>query len=97
MHSTVVRTPYVPPWSKKPSALGFQQVTIDSLFHNAFSIRSNEDIQLADYFESALKIAMDWVCTLAYITRTLDQELLLRNEYLVAENWILKTQLNTRL
>jgi hypothetical protein len=29
---------------------------------------------------------------LAYITGTVDQELLLRNEYLVAENQILKAQ-----
>ena len=40
---------------------------------------------------------MDWVRVLAYITGTIDQELLLRNEYLAAENRILKAQLNTRL
>src|SRR5712664_1369973 len=40
---------------------------------------------------------MEWARTLAYITGTVDQELLLRNEYLVAENRILKAQLNTRL
>ena len=40
---------------------------------------------------------MDWVRILAYITGTVDQELLLRNEYLVAENRILKAQLNTPL
>jgi hypothetical protein len=34
---------------------------------------------------------------LAYITGTVDQELLLRNEYLVAENRILKAQLKTPL
>ena len=34
---------------------------------------------------------------LAYITGTVDQELLLRNEYLAAENRILKAQLKTRL
>jgi hypothetical protein len=31
---------------------------------------------------------MDWVRILAYITGTVDQELLLRNEYLAAENRI---------
>jgi len=36
---------------------------------------------------------MDWARILAYITGTVDQELLLRNEYLVAENRILKAQL----
>ena len=40
---------------------------------------------------------MDWARILAYITGTVDQELLLRNEYLVAENRILKAQINGRL
>ena len=40
---------------------------------------------------------MDWVRILAYITGTVDQELLLRNEYLLAENRILKAQFKTRL
>ena len=33
---------------------------------------------------------MNWARMLAYITGTVDQELLLRNEYLAAENRILK-------
>jgi hypothetical protein len=37
---------------------------------------------------------MDWKQLLAYITGTVDQELLLRNEYLVTENRILRNQLN---
>jgi len=40
---------------------------------------------------------MDWVRILAYITGSVDQELLLRNEYLAAENRILKAQIKTRL
>ena len=40
---------------------------------------------------------MDWARILAYITGTVDQELLLRNEYLAAENRILKGQLKTPL
>ena len=40
---------------------------------------------------------MDWARILAYITGTVDQELLLHNEYLVAENRILKAQLKTPL
>src|SRR5450432_3424338 len=36
---------------------------------------------------------MEWTRILAYITGTVDQELLLRNEYLAAENRILKAQL----
>src|ERR1700704_39557 len=40
---------------------------------------------------------MDWARILAYVTGTVDQELLARNEYLAAENRILKMQLNGRL
>ena len=40
---------------------------------------------------------MDWARMLAYITGTVDQELLLRNEYLATENRILKAQLKGRL
>ena len=40
---------------------------------------------------------MEWARILAYITGTVDQQLLLRNEYLVAENRILKAQLRGRL
>ena len=40
---------------------------------------------------------MDWARVLAYITGTVDQELLARNEYLAAENRILKAQLKGRL
>ena len=40
---------------------------------------------------------MDWARILAYITGTVNQELLLRNEYLVAENRILKAQCEGRL
>ena len=40
---------------------------------------------------------MNWVRMLAYITGTVDQELLVRNEYLAAENRILKAQVKGRL
>src|SRR6266567_9505172 len=40
---------------------------------------------------------MDWPHILAYVTGTVDQELLARNEYLAAENRILKAQLTGRL
>jgi putative transposase len=40
---------------------------------------------------------MEWGRLLAYITGTADQELLLRNEYLAAENRILRGQLKGRL
>jgi hypothetical protein len=41
--------------------------------------------------------SMDWARVLAYVTGTVDQELLARNEYLAAENRILMAQLKGRL
>jgi putative transposase len=40
---------------------------------------------------------MDWKTLLAYITGTVDQELRLRNEYLVTENRILRNQIKGRV
>ena len=40
---------------------------------------------------------MEWARILAYITGTVDHELLLRNEYLAAENRVLRGQLKGRL
>jgi putative transposase len=40
---------------------------------------------------------MLWARMLAYITGTVDQELLLRSEYLAAENRILRGQIKGRL
>jgi putative transposase len=40
---------------------------------------------------------MDWKQLLAYITGSVDQELLLRNEYLIAENRILRQQIPGRV
>ena len=40
---------------------------------------------------------MDWARILAYVTGTVDQELLARNEYLAAENRIMKARLKVDL
>jgi hypothetical protein len=40
---------------------------------------------------------MLWARLLAYVTGTVNQELLLRNEYLAAENRILRSQIKGRL
>jgi putative transposase len=40
---------------------------------------------------------MDWARILTYVTGTVDQELLAQNEYLAAENRIIKAQLKARL
>jgi hypothetical protein len=41
--------------------------------------------------------AMDWKTLLAYITGSVDQHLLLRNEYLVTENRLLRHQIKGRV
>jgi hypothetical protein len=38
-----------------------------------------------------------WLCLLAYVTGLVKQELLLKNEYLAAENQILRAHLPARL
>ena len=40
---------------------------------------------------------MDWTTLLAYISGSVDEELLLGIEYLVAENRILRNQINGRI
>src|SRR5215470_10998497 len=40
---------------------------------------------------------MEWPRLLAYITGRVDKELLVRNEYLAAENWLLRGKLKGRL
>jgi putative transposase len=40
---------------------------------------------------------MDWKQLLAYITGSVDQELLLRHEYLITENRILRQQIPGRV
>ena len=40
---------------------------------------------------------MDWKTMLSYISGSMDEELLLRNEYLVAENRVLRNQVQGRL
>ena len=40
---------------------------------------------------------MDWKTMLAYLSGSVDDELLLRNEYLAAENRILRAQIKGRL
>jgi putative transposase len=40
---------------------------------------------------------MSWQTLLAYITRTVNQELLVRNKYCITENRILRNQIQGRL
>ena len=55
-----------------------------------------------DFWGNQLRIGsrggrMDWVRLLPFVTGMVDQELLARNEYLAAENRILKARLKGRL
>ena len=43
------------------------------------------------------RVQMIWAQLLAYVSGTVNQELLVRNEYLAAENRILKAQIKGRL
>jgi hypothetical protein len=52
-----------------------------------------EPLNVSRYLESS----MEWKKLLAFITGSVDEELLLRNEYLAAENRILRNQLKGRL
>jgi hypothetical protein len=54
-------------------------------------------IQINDLSERPGRFGMDWARMLAYVTGPVDHELLLRNEYLAAENRILRAQIKTRL
>src|SRR5919198_171490 len=58
--------------------------------HHAYSRQEWADQMAGDR-------CMDWKTLLAYITGTVDQELLVRNEYLVTENRILRQQIKGRI
>jgi hypothetical protein len=83
-------------WSKISNALkrlGFRSrnflAQLLSETSRACTIRVDDQVQGGS--------GMIWARMLAYITGTVDQELLLRNEYLAAENRILRAQIKGRL
>ena len=49
------------------------------------------------YSSSAEGVAIDWKTMLTYISGSVDEELLLPNEYLVVENRVLRNQIQGRL
>ena len=49
------------------------------------------------YSSSAEGVAMDWKTMLGYVSGSVDEKLLLRNGYLVAENRVLRNQIQGRL
>ena len=76
-----------------------------SKYSNAQRVRSlhlpkgclNRPSRSDTYSSSEEGVAMDWKTMLGYILGSGDEELLLRNEYLVAENRVLRNQLQGRL
>ena len=64
------------------------------LSFSTFSLKPTIQLSLT---RSTKRNKMVWARMLAYIAGTVDQELLLRNEYLAAENRILKAQIKGRL
>jgi putative transposase len=62
---------------------------------HSLSLSSILPASVKDRSEEGTK--MDWKHLLAYITGTVDQELLLRNEYLATENRIMRTEIKGRV
>ena len=73
----------MPVWSKYSNA---QRVSSLHLRKGRLNPPSRSDT----YSSSAEGVAMDWKTMLSYISGSVDAELLLRNEYLVAENRVLR-------
>jgi hypothetical protein len=89
--SAVVKSSYFPVRSKNRNALESLSYPLPEWISEARRVISMT-VQVGG--RGAI---MDWARVLAYVTGTVDQELLARNEYLAAENRILKVQLNGRL
>ena len=88
-------------WSKNSNGLRCYNLRFPRFSSNRFA-PSKAPIALTILFprlgqcdQKASK--MIWAQVLAYVTGTVNQELLLRKEYLVAENRILKAQIKGRL
>ena len=77
-------------WSKYSNA---QRVSSLHLFQRLLE----SAIVVGYVFQFNGRSAMDWKTMLSYISGSVDEELLLRNEYLVAENRVLRNQLQGRV
>jgi hypothetical protein len=64
---------------------------------HSWSLKPQEHVQSGFDDQVQGGSGMIWARMLAYITGTVDPELLLRNEYLAAENRILRAQIKGRL
>ena len=80
----------LPVWSKYSKA---QRVSSLHLSKGRLNPPSRSDTDSS----SAEGVAMDWKTMLTYISGSVDEELLLRNKYLVAENPVPRNQIQGRL
>ena len=76
---------------ERPEALGPSGVSIAVAEVVRYDLRTVHDA-VAGVGTGSGRL-MDWARILAYVTGTVDRELLARNEYLAAENRILRAQL----
>jgi hypothetical protein len=88
-----------PVWSKNPNIALWRELPASPLLssdlHREHPIPHTQRQLRAEQAEDTSH--MDWKTLLAYITGTVDQELLMRNEYLVTENRLLRQQITGRI
>ena len=85
-----------PVWSKISNVLERLGFRSRNFSHSCF-LKPQEHVQSGFDDQVYGGSGMIWARMLAYITGTVDQELLLRNEYLATENRILRAQIQGRL
>ena len=81
------------PWARRSSRLG-SDPPIDGRPHRNSGSRRDDSRKSAGVEE---RRHMEWKHVLAYMTGSVDRQLLLRNEYLVTENQILRQQITGRI
>src|SRR6516164_2712161 len=86
-------------WSKNSNGLRWHNLRFPRCSSNRFrsSSHSTYNPPFTTRSMRSERVQMIWAQLLAYVTGTVAQELLLRNEYLAAENRILKAQIKGRL
>ena len=75
----------------------FAGLPLRSRFHKSLPDRIQPYLQARQHNKGGEFQKMEWPRLLAYITGRVDKELLVRNEYLAAENRILRAKIRGRL
>src|SRR5947207_2392140 len=92
-----LRRSTLPVWSKYSNSPSHRRLRLDYRPHFGLSSARLSLILSVKRDGKGGGEMMDWKHLLAYITGTVDQELLLRNEYLVTENRVLRHQITGRI